>query len=162
MFDTRKDDLLAKKMLSLLNETNELKNYVARIKHGTERRLKWEALDASGTIMDFPRLSFDDLMELTLGVYQLKQAKTYAVEHIDPDGAYEVKVAVAEQAIVQARIQSRHANSIQYHVWLKYSSKEIQGWHCTCTVGSRIIGCCADISSLIWYLAYARYNLDEL
>ena len=77
--------------------------------------------------MDFPRLSFDDLMELTLGVYQLKQAKTYAVEHIDPDSAYEVKVAVAEQAIVQARIQSRHANSIQYHVWLKYSSKEIQG-----------------------------------
>ena len=96
MFDTGKYDLLAKKMLSLLNETNELKDYVARIKHGTERRLKWEALDASGTIMDFHRLSFDDLMELILGVYQLKQTKTYAVEHIDPGGAYEMKVPVAE------------------------------------------------------------------
>ena len=92
-----------------------------------------------------------------------KNVHAFLTPHcIDSDGAYEVKVAVAEQAIVQARIQSPHANSIQYHVWLKYSSKEIQGWYCTCTVGSRIIGCCAHVSSLIWYLALARYNPHEL
>ena len=36
------------------------------------------------------------------------------------------------------------------------------GWYCTCKVGGRVIGCCAHISSLMWYLAYARYDLSEL
>jgi hypothetical protein len=129
---------------------------------GNEKKLTWTALDATGTVKDFPRLSLDSLMDLTLGVYQLKQAKTYAIEHIDPDGAYEVKVAIQEKAIIRARIQSRHVNAVQYDVWLKYCSNEILGWYCTCKVGARVVGCCAHISSLMWYLAYARYNSNEL
>ena len=159
--DTSKDDKLAKKILSLLNETNELEKYVKDIKDGSERRLKWVALDASEAIADFPRLSLDDLMELTLGVYQVKQAKAYVIEHIDPNGSYEVKVAVKEKKLMRAHIQSRHANSVQYDVWLKYTHNEIFGWYCTCKVGARVIGCCTHISSLMWYLAYARYELSK-
>jgi hypothetical protein len=160
--DTSKDDKIAKKILSLLQETNELQKYVKQLKDGNEKKLTWTALDATGTVKDFPRLSLDSLMDLTLGVYQLKQAKTYAIEHIDPDGAYEVKVAIQEKAIIRARIQSRHVNAVQYDVWLKYCSNEILGWYCTCKVGARVVGCCAHISSLMWYLAYARYNSNEL
>jgi hypothetical protein len=160
--DTSKDYALAKKILGLVNETNKLETYVKQIKDDHEKKLKWTALDASNAVNDFPRLSYDDLMELTLGVYQLKQAKAYALEHIDPDGGYEVKLAMAERTILQARIQSRHVNSVRYHVWLKYSSKEILGWYCACKVGARVIGCCAHVSSLMWYLAYARYNPNEL
>ena len=160
--DTSKDNKLAEKILNLLKETNELQKYVKQLKDDSEKKLKWAALDASGSINDFPRLSLDSLMDLTLGVYQLKQAKAYAIEHIDPDGTYEVKVAMQEKAIVRARIQSRHINSVQYDVWLKYSSNEILGWYCMCKVGARVVGCCAHISSLMWYLAYARYNPNEL
>lgn len=160
--DTSKDDKLAKKILGLLNETNELKKYVKEMKDGTEKKLKWTALDASEAVKDFPRLSLDHLMDLTLGVYQVKQAKAYAIEHIDPDGAYFVKVTNTEKAMLRAHIQSRHINSVQYDVWLKYTSNEILGWYCTCKVGARVIGCCAHISSLMWYLAYARYNPNEL
>ena len=31
-----------------------------------------------------------------------------------------------------------------------------------CKVGARVVGCCAHISSLVWYLAYARCNPNEL
>ena len=31
-----------------------------------------------------------------------------------------------------------------------------------CKVGVRVVGCCAHVSSLMWYLAHARYNLNEL
>ena len=67
-------------------------------------KLKWVALNASEAIEDFPRLSLDNLMELTLGVYQMKQAKAYAIEHIDPGGSYEVKVAMKEKKLMQAHI----------------------------------------------------------
>ena len=130
--DTSKDDKLAKKILSLLNETNELEKYVKDIKDGSEKRLKWVALGASEAIADFPHLSLDDLMELTLGVYQVKQAKAYAIEHIDPNGSCEVKVAMKEKKLMRAHIQSRYANSVQYDVWLKYTRNEIFGWYCTC------------------------------
>ena len=33
--------------------------------------------------------------------------------------------------------------------------------YCTCKVGARVIGCCTLISSLMWYLAYARYELSK-
>ena len=144
--DTSKDNKLAEKMLNLLKETNELQNYVKQLKDGSEKKLKWVTLDASGSINDFPRLSLDSLMDLTIGVYQLKQAKTYAIEHIDPDRTYEVKVAMQEKAVVRALIQSRHMKSVQYEVWLKYSSNEILGWYCMCKVGVRVVGCCAHIS----------------
>ena len=119
-----------------------LKNMSRILKIGSEKRLKWVALDASEAIADFSRLSLDDLMELTLGVYQVKQPKAYAIEHIDPNGSYEVKVAMKEKKLMRAHIQSRHANSVQYDVWLKYTRNEIFGWYCTCKVGVRVIGCC--------------------
>lgn len=32
------------------------------------------------------------------------------------------------------------------------------GWYCECKGGSRTVGCCAHICSVIWYLAFARHN----
>ena len=149
IYDTSKDDKLGKKILNLLSEINELKIYVKDIKDGSEKRLKWIALDASEAIEDFPRLSLDDLMEFTLGVYQVKQAKAYVIEHIDPNGSYEVKVAMKEKKLILAHIQSRHANSVQYDIWLKNTRNTIFGWYCTCKVGAGVIDCCTHISSLM-------------
>ena len=162
VYDTSKDDKLGKKILNLLSETNELNKHVKDIKDSSEKKLKWVALNTSEAIEDSPRLSLDGLMELTLGVYQMKQPKAYAIEHIDPDGSYEVKVAMKEKKLMRAHIQFRHAHSVRYDVWLRYIPNEILGWYCTCKVGVRVIGCFAHISSLMWYLAYAGYELSEL
>ena len=56
---TLKDKMLAEKMLRLLDETNELADFVARLKDKTEKALKWTELNAADTVPDFPRLSFE-------------------------------------------------------------------------------------------------------
>ena len=50
-------------------------------------------------------------MDLALGIYQLKQSKSYAIGHLDPNGEYHVKVSNQEKHLLRARIQSRHIQS---------------------------------------------------
>ena len=89
-----------KKISSLIDETNALQEYVKEIKDDNEKKPMWTGLDASEAVKDFPRLSLDDLMELTLVIYQVKQTKAYTIEHIDPDGTYEIKVTKVDEAII--------------------------------------------------------------
>ena len=36
-------------------------------------------------------------------------------------------------------------------------------WYCRCKTGARVVGVCAHIAAVLWYLGYARYryNIDE-
>ena len=36
------------------------------------------------------------------------------------------------------------------------------GWYFKCLNGSRVVGCCAHIASVMYYLAFARYNPQHL
>ena len=95
---------------------------------------------------DFPRLSFEELNDLTLGeannqlhylslnrffifleIHQLKQAKPYTTEHLSADGKYAVKIGKHRPDIIKAKIQSRHKNSTSYDAWIRYSNQEILG-----------------------------------
>ncbi|GFQ66503.1 uncharacterized protein TNCT_546991 [Trichonephila clavata] len=31
-------------------------------------------------------------------------------------------------------------------------------WYCLCKVGARVVGCCAHVASILWYLGYWRHN----
>jgi len=65
------------------------------------------------------------------------------------------------------RIQLRHSGNSIYKVYVSYfvSGNEavtkndtlINGWYCTCKNGTRTVGCCSHISSIIYYFGYARY-----
>ena len=61
------DKKLAEKMLRLRDKTNELGDFVARWKEKSEKSIKWTDLDATDTVSDFPKLTFEELNELTLG-----------------------------------------------------------------------------------------------
>ena len=148
---TLKDKMLAEKMLRLIDETNELADFVARLKDKTKKARKWTELNEADTVPDSSRLSFEELNNLTLGeahnqlhflslnrffifleIYQLKQAKSYTIEHLSADGKYAVKIGKHRPDIIKAKIQSRHRNSTSYGVWIRYSAQEILGWYCTC------------------------------
>ena len=62
-----KDKELAEKMLTLRDETNELGDYVAKLKNKRKSLLQWKELNAADTVPDFPRLKFEELNDLTLG-----------------------------------------------------------------------------------------------
>ena len=68
-----KEKEVAKKMFSLLDETNELGNYVSKLKNESEKLVHWKEISATDIAPEFPRLTFDELNEITLGelVYHL-------------------------------------------------------------------------------------------
>lgn len=41
-------------------------------------------------LVDFPKLSVDDLRDITLGVYKINQSMAYTKEHMKDDGSYEL------------------------------------------------------------------------
>ena len=146
----------------MANETNKIKEYIENIKDKTEKQTKWTNLNATNSVSNFPKMSFDELQELTLGTYQLKQARSYTTEHLSNDGAFLVKVTNQRQDILRAQIQSRHRNNVKYDLYIHYNTTRITGWYCKCPNGSRVVGCCAHIASVIYYLAFARYNPQNL
>lgn len=70
----------------LASQTNKLQERVDS--EELHRRIKaWTPMNAIDTL-DFPHLSEEELLNLTVGVYQLKLAKSYTAEHRNDDGDY--------------------------------------------------------------------------
>ncbi|CAF3888581.1 unnamed protein product, partial [Rotaria magnacalcarata] len=106
--DTSNDDYLSKAFLEKRNKQNELE-----AKLNDEERNKsehWKKINADDCITDFPKLTEADLKDFTLGVLQLKQARSYALEHISEDGQYEIHVCKQQQNLLRANLQriTRH------------------------------------------------------
>ncbi len=82
------DEAMAKEMLRLSKEKNELKEAFfagqlrPRIKRG------WKKMDAADRVPNFPILTEDEVRAITFGVYQVHQAKLYADEHLKEEGKY--------------------------------------------------------------------------
>ena len=92
--------------------------------------------------------SLDDLFELTLGSYQLKQSLSYIAEHLNETGEYYIETCIEETHtnIIRARIQSRHISSKKYLIFIQYDEglnglEAIIGYYCVCKAGSRTVGC---------------------
>ncbi|CAC5400582.1 unnamed protein product [Mytilus coruscus] len=59
--------------------------------------------------------------------------------------------------LIKIKLQSRFSNSATHTVFVQFTlDGEISGWYCTCKVGARIVGCCAHVSSVLWYLGLHR------
>ena len=139
--DTSHEKEIVAKMLQLAGETNKIRNYVENMKTKPAKRLKWIAMDAVNPLPSFPKMNFNQLQQLTLGIYQLKQARSYKTEHISSNGSFMVKVPNECRDLIRAQIQSSHKNAIRYDVYVQYNNKNISGWYCTCPNGSRVVGC---------------------
>jgi len=67
------------------------------------------------TLKDFPKLTLNELRNLTLGTYQIKQAKSYTEEHFNDSGLYELLVHKERSDIIRVQLQSRHTSSKIYN-----------------------------------------------
>ena len=128
---------------------------------------------------EFPQLTLEELRSLTLGQYQLRQARSYFAEHVKNSGAYWVQVyrhqgpisrstglTAIDPMLMRGRIQSRHHNSTKYWIYIsidrsKCGVEAVSAHSCSCPNGRRTVGCCAHITTVLWYLGYARY-LSEI
>ena len=156
--DISKDKKLADLMLDLVSKNNKLKEYIDDFRNKKGKNIKWTSIDGKTRVRYFPRMTLDQLHESTLGWFQLKQAKSYAIEHLSGNGEFIVQIRKRLPNILRARMQSRHRSSIAYELYIEHGESKVKGWYCQCSRGNRIIGCCFHVAGLIWYLAFARHD----
>lgn len=117
--------------------------------------MRWKKMDSHDVV--FPHLTEEEIRQLTLGVYQIRLAKSYAYEHF-MEGRYEIFISDDFDGILCAKIQSRHISAKKYLLWIRHDDISIKSWFCKCKVGTRVVGMCAHITSVIWFLGLARHE----
>ncbi|KAK3092574.1 hypothetical protein FSP39_004542 [Pinctada imbricata] len=150
---------MAAKMKYLSKHSNTLQQRISD--EGLDKRShKWVKMNECGLVPEFPTYTEDEIRELTLGVYQVKMAKCDSQEHVSEDGVYDILIDNVNDDLLSAKIQSRHTSAKQYQCWIGYFDGAVHSWYCKCKSGSRVVGCCAHIVSVIWYMSYARHLPD--
>ena len=150
-----------KELLFLASKSNPFKD---RCLNEFSKRIKKDNQRLCVIDLIFPQLTEEYLEVLTFGVYQLKQAKSYTLDHIDQNGSYMHEVYEQEKNIIHVKIKSRHSNHVNNDCWIQYDNllklsngkNPILNWYCTCKAGARIFGMCAHLCSILWYLGIAR------
>jgi hypothetical protein len=107
------DPSLAAKMLYLSKTINSLQTRVDE-KSLDRRQLTWVKVDAFDVAPDFPRNNEMDIRKLTLGVYQLRMAKSYNYEHIHVDGKFKILVNDDIPNLLSSKIQNKLLSAKQY------------------------------------------------
>ena len=69
-------------------------------------------------VPDFPKLNENELSYLTMGVYQIRQAKCYSKELQTETGKYKIFVNKEQDGVLKAQIRSRHTSSKTYNLWI--------------------------------------------
>lgn len=154
-----------------IDTPNILYTYVER-KRLNARRANFERIEAND-IQNFPELTEEEVILLSLGTYQLKLARSYCNEHLT-NGLYLIEIYQQHNLddlsdygindavwLLRGRIQSRHVRSRTYYCYIMIKcnlgqNNNILHYYCTCLTGRRTMGTCAHIISIIWYLGYAR------
>lgn len=113
-------------------------------------------------LLDFPRLTEDQLRILFTGSYQFSQALSYLAEIMDDQNNLLVQYVKSASNIIKAEVKSRHINSKVYRIYIHYISdgndyNSILRYCCDCPNGNRTVGCCSHTAAIIYYLSYGRY-----
>ena len=147
-------------MLRLAQLPNELQQLVTS-SNWSQKRVIWTEL-VHTDIQDFPHLTLEKLRLLTLGVYQIKQATSYTWEHTDEERLYKLSTHRECKDSLQIKIQSRYTLSKIYNFWITYTPTVVTQWYCQCKISSPVVGCCAHVASVIWFVGYYRLSLIHI
>ena len=110
--DSENDSEIAKNMLEKTRMKEKSLKDILIEPSGRRCSLKMSKVECSK--ISFPRLSDEYLRSLKFGVYHVKQAFLYSLEHVSPDGGYDLYTCQLLPNILQAKIQSRHTSSKSY------------------------------------------------
>jgi hypothetical protein len=109
---------LAKEMFERSQTPNLVQMYVEDNNLG-RKRAGW--VDFNSTELPlFPKLDLDELRDITLGVYQIKLAKSYVYDKRQREAEYRFQMRLEEPGLLRAQTFSRYNNLNSRQ---KYSSK---------------------------------------
>ena len=152
--DRDADESEAAKMRHLSNPVNVLKEYLED-NNMIRKSTPWKPID-DNDLDDFPYLDEEQLRNITCGTYQLKLSSSYIQEHMDEES--DIFIHKEDPTLIRVKIQSRHTSSKRYNVWIRYNFVEVQAWYCVCRAGARVVGMCAHVAAILWYIGNARHS----
>lgn len=137
--------------------------------------------DENNSILEFPKLSQNDLYNISLGPYQIKNALSYYAQHqkeniflvqkFQPNPRHRLSsldygnfgITITDPLLVKAYMKSRFRSTKNHHIFIlvdksKTERDSIVEYFCTCETGSRTVGCCSHVMTIIWYLGHGQYN----
>jgi hypothetical protein len=102
----------------------------------------------------------------SLGTYQLKRGRSYAEEltsttNLNAATAYPVQRCRQFNGLIRVSNRSAHTQRTKYNSIIKFNTNEIIDWWCDCKAGSRFVGCCSHVASVIWFLSHARWQTQN-
>lgn len=178
---TDEDEMLANLLKERLNQPNNLANLVHIELRWSNNRNRGDIFNpAEPQSIQFPLLSEKDLELVSLGKYQIDQAKKYLSDteefnlnlHIADNTVIDIKKYVKnveDPKLIRGNLKSRHSNSTKYYIYVLMDKalfgqglNEIKSYYCDCKNGRRTAGCCAHVMCLLWFLGIARHNLENL
>ena len=87
-------------------------------------------------------------------------------------GNYLFGIFEQEENILHTKLRSRHQSKVKHNIQIQYNphlkltegQNPIEDRYCGCKAGARVIGMCAHITSILWYLSIARHgqNLTKI
>lgn len=175
--DEGNQEYIANAMLAAINSPNIVHSIVSEA-------IKYEQYKYFVPIEEeffFPQIAREELLKITLGKYQMKQARSYTVTHTkNGDGEFVCHFFPVERleecfgeiirekniikpVLVSARFASRHFSAKSYDVFIladasKNDKSAIIGYCCDCICGLRTLGCCSHVATLLYYLCIARHT----
>lgn len=159
---------LARELLDKSREVNIVQARV-EVERMCYRNAQWIHLH-EGQLRDFPRLTLEYLRDLTIGTFQVRLARSYIQDKMQRDAQEEFQLdsLFDEQGFIRVRVFSRFRNATKHQIFIAYNIRDadniddereaIFGYYCTCKSGARTVGTCAHVTSVLWYLGYARHQ----
>ena len=160
---------LAREIKDRINNINVVQALV-EVDNLARRNAIWERLNEQN-VPDFPQFDRHYLKQITLGPYQIELAPSYVQDKFDHESTdiFQLDINREIPGLLRFRIYSRFRNATRYQLWIAFrvndgqdneepGDESILGYYCTCRAGARTLGCCAHVSSVLWYLGWARYQ----
>ncbi|CAF1217669.1 unnamed protein product [Didymodactylos carnosus] len=129
-------DKIAKFMLTSLKQENRIRLRV------DNNQYNWKDINASN-LVSFPVLTLDEIRSLTLGSFQIKQARSYAEEHcsttdLTQHANYIIQICAAPD-LIRIKLRSRHITAQSYWSYIQFSQLSIEGSCCNYKTRNRTV-----------------------
>lgn len=179
--DKNTAEIVSAKMIEKANEKNTSFHSIIK-QHRFQREIK--SFVRIKNDFEFPVLEKKELEYISLGTYQIREARRYIVEHMKASSSntficfecpsnilqsYFAKIIdqkkITKPVLVLTQLSSRFRSKTSYDSFIladisKNGPDSIITYYCNCKHGLRTIGCCSHVMSTIFYLSYARHTGD--
>jgi hypothetical protein len=144
---------IAQRMLDRMHLRNLLQERIEEMGYNNQTRSRVWTIANMETFADFPRLSLEEIRELTLGPYQILMGGRYIKSHMNEHGDYQIYVHLEAPHLIRAQIHSRFTKVDKHDTWVEYATdregiSNILGHYCSCKSGARVVGTCSHVTSV--------------